>query len=50
MLYLCQYGNICTCAKSQCSGTYCWLIKSQLIDYVWGHIVFWDKPLQFYAN
>ena len=25
-------------------------LKSQFIDYLRGHIVFWDKPLQFYAN
>ena len=24
--------------------------KSQLIDYFRGHIVSWEKPLQFYAN
>ena len=32
----------------------CWLVKSQLIDYFGGHIVFWERehsmPLQFYEN
>ena len=31
-------------------GFFAGSFKSQLIDYFRGHIVFWDKPLQFYAN